>query len=132
MQTKLLSPATVVAVFASLALVWAPLALQAQSSSTETIVLSVEGMWEEGCEDYLSDSLLGDLAGVHDVHADHENDAVTVDFDPAEVSAERIVAAIEDCPSFDVTGSATHVLDEGLIEENRRFCCNSACRHRGA
>lgn len=132
MQTRLLSPAAVTAGLAALALVWAPLALQAQDSKTETIILRVDGMWEQGCEEYLSDSLLGDLAGVHDVHADHENDAVTVEFDPAEVSAERIVAAIEDCPSFDVTGSDTHVLDEGLIEENRRSCCKSACRHRDA
>ena len=81
-------------------------------------------MSNASCEEYIVDSLLGDLDGIREVRADHESDAVTVDFDPAEVSAERIAAAIEACPSFDVTGSETHDLDEEIIRKNRRSCCS--------
>ena len=55
---------------------------------------------------------------------------MTVDFDPAETSAEQIAAAIEDCPSFDVTGSETHELDEELVKSSRRSCCRTGCRNR--
>ena len=114
---------------ASFALVVAALLVSAadlargQDSASETVILAVDGMWNEGCEDYIADSLLGDLDGIQNVRADHENDIVSVDFDPAEVSPDEIAAAIENCPSFDVTDSETHALDEEILSKNRRSCC---------
>ena len=102
----------------------------ARAAGIESVILNVDGMWNENCEEYISDSLLGDIAGVGQVLADHEKNVVTVDFDPATSSAEEIAAAIEDCPYFDVTGSETHELDEALINENRRSCCDSDCPRR--
>ncbi|MEE8277329.1 MAG: heavy metal-associated domain-containing protein, partial [Thermoanaerobaculia bacterium] len=96
----------------------------AQGSGTETVILDVEGMCSESCEKYIGDSLLGHLDGIQEVHADHQNDVVTVEFDPVQVSAEQIAAAIEDCPSFDLTGSETHDLDEELVSKNRRSWCS--------
>ncbi len=103
---------------------------EAVAAGSETLILNVDGMWAEGCEEYISDSLLGDIEGVQQVNANHEDDFVTVEFDPALASAEEIAAAIEDCPYFDVTGSETHELDEELIEKSRRSCCLGGCRER--
>ena len=106
--------------------VWAA----ARAAGSETVVLNVDGMSAEGCEEYISDSLLGDVEGVQQVYADYENDIVTVEFDPAETSAEQVAAAIEGCPSFDVTGSETHELDEELIKSSRRSCCHTGCQYK--
>ena len=103
---------------------------EAVAAGSETVILNVEGMWDEGCEAYIADSLLGDIDGIQQVDADHDNHVVTVEFAPASTSAEEIAAAIENCPSFDVTGSETHELDEELIEENRSSCCQGGCRNR--
>ncbi|MFQ5525902.1 MAG: heavy-metal-associated domain-containing protein [Thermoanaerobaculia bacterium] len=103
---------------------------EAVAAGSETVILNVDGMWAEGCEEYIADSLLADMKGIQEVSANHEQDFVSVDFDPAEVSAEQIAAAIEDCPHFDVTGSETHELDEELIEKSRRSRCHSGCQER--
>ncbi|MEE8137855.1 MAG: hypothetical protein V3T81_03145 [Thermoanaerobaculia bacterium] len=44
----------------------------------------------------------------------------------------QIAAAIEDCPSFDVSGSETHDLDEEIIRKSRRTCCSDCRRDRDA
>ncbi len=103
-----------------------------ERSPTETLILNVSGMWNEGCEEYISHSLLSDLEGVHEVDVDHENDRVTVELDSSTTSAEEVAAAIENCPFFDVTGSDTHDLDDELIRESRRSCCRFGCRHERA
>ena len=121
MQTRIL--------FTILLLTCATATADAGASGVETLVLNVDGMWEEECEEYISDSLLGDATGVRHVEADHDNGIVTVDFDPTGISAEEIAAAIENCPMFDVTGSDTHDLDEELIQQSRRSCCNDMCRN---
>ncbi len=131
MQDRILSSTRIALVIATLVITSMPFATAAPAAGSETVILNVDGMWAEGCEEYISDSLLGDIEGVQQVHADHENDVVTVEFDPAETSAEQIAAAIEDCPSFDVTGSETHELDEELVESSRRSCCHTGCRNRG-
>ena len=105
---------------------------EAVAAGSETVILNVDGMWAEGCEDYIADSLLADMKGIQQVSANHEQDFVSVEFDPAEASAEEIAAAIEDCPHFDVTGSETHELDEELIEKSRRSCCHGSCRKTDA
>jgi len=108
----------------------ATVAPEAVAAGAETLILNVDGMWAEGCEEYISGSLLGDIEGVQQVNANHEDDSVTVEFDPALASAEEIAAAIEDCPHFDVTGSETHELNKDLIKRSRRSCCHGSCRDR--
>jgi copper chaperone CopZ len=130
MQDRILRSTRIALVIAALVVTSMPFPTGARAAGSETVSLNVEGMWAEGCEEYISDSLLGDIEGIQQVHADHENDVVTVEFDPAESSAEQIAAAIEDCPLFDVTGSETHELDEQLIKKNRRSCCHLGCRNR--
>lgn len=115
---------------AALALLPAAAPEPAGAQTADTLILQVEGMWEEGCEQFVEEVLLRDLQGVGEIHADHESDVVTIDFDPARVSPERIAAAIEDCQHFDVVGSSTHALDQALIEESRRTRCNVDRRHR--
>ncbi len=132
MQLSKASPVRIALALALAALLMtlAPGTRPAQAAGSETVILNVDSMWAEGCEEYIADSLLDDIDGVQEVHADHEADFVTVDFDPAEASAEEIAAAIENCPLFDVTGSETHELDEELIRKNRRLCCHGGCRDR--
>ncbi len=129
MQDRILSSTRIAPVIAALVIASMPFA-GAHAAGAETVILNVEGMWAEGCEEYISNSLLGDVEGIQQVHADHQNDIVTVEFDPAGTSPEQIAAAIEDCPSFEVTGSETHELDEELIEQNQRSCCRFGCRNR--
>ena len=132
MQARIPGPAAIALAVVALLVTLGPLAREARGAGVDTVVLNVEGMWNEDCEEYIADSLLDDLDGVEQVRADYDDDTVAVDFDPATTSAEEIAAAIEDCPSFDVTGSETHELDEELIKKNRRSCCHSGCRYPDA
>ena len=127
MQTR---PMTVT-VWTILVLVAAvPSATWAQEPPTDILVLEVDGMWNQKCENYVENNLLGDRDGVYDVVADHENDRVTVEFDPAQVSTAELAAAIVDCPMFDVTGSPTHSLDDEAIERFRQDCTCACERHK--
>jgi len=98
-------------------------ATPAEAQDLETVVLNVRGMWAGICEWYVEGSLLDGLDGVLEAEADHEDDTVTVVFDPAEISPERLAAAIEDCPLFRVNGSETHDLDREEIRRLRRDRC---------
>ena len=131
MKSRTLKASGITVFVTALLLTAVPVPLEAQSIASETIILNVEGMWNQDCEEYIADSLLGDIEGIQEVRADHESDSVSVDFDPARTSAEEIAVEIEDCPFFDVTGSETHELDEDLIEKSRSSCCNFGCRNRG-
>lgn len=87
----------------------------------DTIVLNVSGMTEQRCEDTVG-NLLDNVTGVRTFSSDHEADKITVQFDPSTVTAEQVAAAIERCPSFDVTGSETHVLDMAEVRELAESC----------
>ncbi len=90
-------------------------------SNQETIVLNVEGMDEQRCEDAVG-SLLDGVPGVSWVTVDHETDRVTIEFDPGKATAEELAAAIDWCPSFEVTGSDTHSLDMERVKTLARDC----------
>ena len=98
-----------------------------QEEPTETVVLDVKGMWNEGCEEFVEEVLLGDLDGISEAWADHESDQVTIEFNPDEVSAEELAGAIENCPSYSVTGSDTHVLDLDAVKQSRNRWCHRYC-----
>ena len=132
MQSRLSSIARTALVLGLIVAGLAAFAPQAVAAGSETVILNVDGMWAEGCEEYIADSLLAGMEGIQRVNANHEQDFVSVDFDPAEASAEEIAAAIEDCPHFDVTGSETHELDEEQIKKSRRSCCHGGCRKTDA
>ena len=132
MQYRIPGPAGIALAIIALLVTFGPVAREARAAGADTVILNVEGMWNEACEEYIADSLLGDLEGVREVHADHDNNMVTVEFDPAGTSAEQIAATIENCPSFDVIGSETHELNEELIKKSRRSCCAFGCRNRDA
>lgn len=89
----------------------------------ETVIFEVCGLWAQFCEWYLEECLLGDIAGIEAVAADYQADTVTVVFDPDGVSAEKLAAAIEDCPLMKVEDSPTHELDREEIRRQRRCCC---------
>lgn len=61
----------------------------------ESRTFAVNGMSCHGCEANVTGALEG-LAGVDAAEADHEGDHVTVVRDPARVTDDDIVAAIED------------------------------------
>ena len=86
-------------------------ATPAKAQDLETVVLNVHGMWAGICEWYVEEFLLDGLDGVEKAEADHKDDTITIVFDPAETSPERLAAAIEECPFFRVNGSETHDLD---------------------
>lgn len=94
------------------------------AEDVETVIFEVRGLWADFCEWYVEESLLGDIAGIERVEADHQADTVTVVFDPGRVSAEKLAAAIEDCPLMKVEDSPTHELDrEEIRRQRRRWCC---------
>lgn len=68
----------------------------------EQTTLSVEGMSCEGCERNVVDAL-GALEGVAETTANHEDDRVRVEHDPAVVDADALGGAIEDA-GYDVVG----------------------------
>ncbi len=94
-------------------------ATPAKAQDLETVVLNVRGMWAGICEWYVEEFLLDGLDGVEKAEADHEDDTVTIVFDPAETSPERLAAAIEECPFFRVNGSETHDLDRAAPSTSR-------------
>ncbi len=114
----------ILAISLAIAAVPAWAARPAEAQDLQTVVLNVRGMWAEICEWYMEESLLDGLDGIEEAAADHAADTVTIVFDPAEISPERLAAAIEDCPFFRVTGSETHDLDQAEIRRHRRpWCC---------
>ena len=66
----------------------------------EKIELKVEGMTCGGCSSSV-EKALNAKDGVKEVSASHEEDKVSVDFDPAVIAQAAIEAAIEDA-GFDV------------------------------
>ena len=66
----------------------------------EKIELKVEGMTCGGCSSSVEKALTA-KAGVSGVSASHEEDKVSVDFDPAVIAQASIEEAIEDA-GFDV------------------------------
>ena len=48
---------------AALLMILGPAAQPALAAGSESVILNVDGMWAEGCEEYIADSLLGDLDG---------------------------------------------------------------------
>ena len=106
---------------------WYATPAHSQEEATETVVLNVAGMWNEGCEEFVEEALLGDLDGISEVWADHQSDQVTIEFDPEEVTAEELAGAIENCPSYSVTGSDTHDLDLDKVKQS----CSRWCHRNG-
>ena len=98
-----------------------------QEEPTDTVILNVEGMWNEGCEEYVEEGLLGDLDGISEVRADHESDQVTIRFNPDAVTPEQLAGAIENCQSYSVGGSDTHDLDLDQVKKSRNRWCLHSC-----
>ena len=61
----------------------------------ETLEMRVTGMTCGGCENAVKRTLLK-LEGVETVAASHEQNAVTVVYEPARVSPERMAKAVQD------------------------------------
>jgi mercuric ion transport protein len=57
------------------------------------LTLDVKGMTCEGCENAVIQSV-GSIEGVHETHASHTDEVVTVFFDPALTDAAQIAEAI--------------------------------------
>ena len=112
-----------------LALIIVMIAFPASSQFIDTLVLNVEGVWNEDCTDYIAEVLLRGLDGIEGVDADHDANIVTVRFDPNETSADDIAAAINSCNYFEVTGSSSHSLDPQRLEDSgsrsgyKKNCC---------
>lgn len=69
---------------------------------TDRSVLSVQGMTCGGCEKNIEFALCA-LAGVEAVQADHRTGKITITFDSAVTSSDRVREAIEDI-GYDVVG----------------------------
>lgn len=61
----------------------------------ETVDLRTDGMHCPSCS-MLIEMTVGDLAGVSKVEADYRKGTACVDFDPAVVTAQEIIGAIEE------------------------------------
>ncbi len=97
-MSKLFSSLTVVALVSlALVLVWAG-HLRAESREGASLVTSafaVEGMTCGGCEAGVR-LAVGKLEGVETVEASYEENRAEVTYDPAQVTPERIIAAIQE------------------------------------
>ena len=100
----------------------------AAQETGETLVLEVDGMGGESCEDYIELTLLADIDGVRKSEADSESGIVEIQFDPELTSPDDLAEAVESCPSFEVRGSSTHQLAERSERRESRPCCSgSSC-----
>jgi copper chaperone CopZ len=81
----------IIATLSAAALTAAPLSAAAQATTQTT--LQVEGMYCTGCEAAVR-SVLAGMDGVSHVEADNDTQTATVDYDPARVTPEQMVDAI--------------------------------------
>ena len=117
-----------ISLIALIALVALVAQLPAQTSASEdTVIFDVSGMRDQGCEEYVTETLLGDIDGVRTATADAENGAVSVTFDSAITDPNALAEAIEKCQHLEVEGSTTHDLAERSSRQDS--CCNvSSCQ----
>ena len=91
--TKTVAHVAVLLVLGSLA--WTGLASAGETSSNVTTTFEVQGMTCGGCEAGVK-AKVKKLAGVESVEASYEQGTARVVYDPAKVTPEKIIAAIEE------------------------------------
>ena len=85
-----------------------------KQAAVEVAVMDISGMHCDGCVNTIT-GVLTEMEGVNDVKVSLEYEQAKVKFDPEEVSAEELKAAIED-KGYEVTNTEIKPLQKKKVE----------------